>query len=138
RGSEGPRCSGSRGGTGHRPESASPSRAARSSRAGEARSSGGSRASRSYAGQPNSGLGLLEQRLPPLEQRLQLVAGSSMGREQVDVAPVVREPALEIGDRLLLARDLRLDPLQLAGPRASTRASTRYCVRGVTCAPPAA
>ena len=46
---------------------------------------------------------LLEQRLPALEQRLQLVARGAVRGEQVDVAPVVGEPPLEVGDGLFLA-----------------------------------
>src|SRR5207253_2666642 len=42
------------------------------------------------------GLGSLEQRLPPLEQRLQLVARTAVGGERLDVAPVLGEPPLEL------------------------------------------
>ena len=68
RGSAAPRCSGSRRGTARRRGTAWPSRAARSDRRAAGRSSGGSRGSRS------SCLRLLEQSLPPIEQRLELGA----------------------------------------------------------------
>ena len=80
-------------GTARRPGSASRSRAARSGRrAGspiERRKSRVSLIARAY----RSGLRLLEQRLPAVEQRLQLVARRTVGGEQLHVAPVVGELA---------------------------------------------
>src|SRR5439155_27103155 len=58
------------------------------------------------------GLGSLEQRLPPLEQRLQLVARTAVGGERLDVAPVLGEPPLELRNVAFASRDLRLEALQ--------------------------
>ena len=76
-----------------------------------ARSSEGSRASRSSGRPYLRRLSLLEQRLPPLEQPLELVARGRVCSEQLDVSPVLGEPALERGDGLLLRGDLPLDVL---------------------------
>src|SRR5439155_26589759 len=62
------------------------------------------------------GVRLLEQRLPPVEQRLELVAGRTVGRKQLDVTPVLCQTALQGGHRLLLLGDSRLDLLELARP----------------------
>src|SRR5687767_11049476 len=53
-----------------------------------------------------SGLRLVEELLPALEQRLQLVALAPVGCDDVDVRPVLGESALELGDSLLACRDL--------------------------------
>ena len=71
------------------------------------RSSAGSRASRSSGRPYLRRLGLLEQRLPPLEQPLELVARGRVRSQQLDVPPVLGELALELGDGLLLRGDLR-------------------------------
>src|SRR5205823_5836364 len=62
------------------------------------------------------GLSLLEELLPALEERLELVAGAAVGGDGVHVRPVVRQPLLEVRDHLLLRLDLRLEPLELARP----------------------
>ena len=74
-----------------------------------------SRASRSYSASAGTvGLRLLEQRLPAVEQRLELVARRPVRGEELHVAPVVGELPLELGDRLLLRCDRGLDLLELA------------------------
>ena len=71
------------------------------------RSSAGSRASRSSGRPYLRRLGLLEQRLPPLEQPLELVARGRVRSQQLGVPPVLGELPLELGDGLLLRGDLR-------------------------------
>src|SRR5581483_2628218 len=56
----------------------------------------------------------LEERLPAVEQRLELVACGPVGGEELHVAPVVGELPLEVGDGLLLPGDARLHLLELA------------------------
>ena len=63
------------------------------------------------------GLGRLEQGLPACEQPLQLVARGAVCGEQVDVAPVLGEAALELdGDEA--ARVLGISPTAVS-PRLS-------------------
>src|SRR5438132_683862 len=59
----------------------------------------------------------LERALPPLEQRLELVAGPAVGGQRLDVAPVLGEPALQLGDGRFPLCDLVLDPVELGRPR---------------------
>ena len=54
-------------------------------------------------------LALLEQLFPAAEQRLELVAGAPVRLQRLDVGPVVRELALEVGERLLARGDLALE-----------------------------
>src|SRR5262249_46752550 len=64
-----------------------------------------------------SGIRLLEEGLPALEERLQLVPRLSVGRDQLHVAPpVVGELALELGDGRLPFLDGALHPLELGRP----------------------
>src|SRR5436190_18670772 len=62
------------------------------------------------------GLGALEQRLPPLEQRLQLLARAAVLREHVDVTPVGGESALQVGHSIFTGGDFGLQPLELRRP----------------------
>src|SRR6185312_4510710 len=57
----------------------------------------------------------LEEQLPALEERREVVAGRAVGGDEVDVRPVLRQPPLELGDVLLAARDLALDEFERAG-----------------------
>src|SRR5438552_18812524 len=82
-----------------------------------AKIAGVSAPSDSRSSTPDSlGLRPLEQCLPPFEQRLELVAGPAMCGEDVDVVPVLGEPALQLGDRALALGDLGLDALELRRP----------------------
>src|SRR5581483_6748009 len=73
------------------------------------------------AAERNSDLRLLEQRLPPSEQLLQLRARRGVRGEELGVAPVVRELLLQLGDRFLRGGDLCLDPFQGARPLRHSR-----------------
>ena len=72
-----------------------------------------------------SGLRLLEQRLPALEQRSQRVAAALVRGERLDVRPVLGELRLELRHLGLAGGDLRLEPLELAR-RASRRLAARF------------
>src|SRR6266511_3910155 len=79
----------------------------------------------------SSSLAPLEQLLPPREQRLQLLARTAVCLQRLDVGPVVRELALELGERLLAHGDLRLELLELARPlRLSPRFRRRLRLAG--------
>src|SRR6266545_1901613 len=79
----------------------------------------------------SSSLAPLEQLLPPREQRLQLLARTALCLQRLDVGPVVRELALELGERLLAHGDLRLELLELARPlRLSPRFRRRLRLAG--------
>src|SRR5262249_31329926 len=56
----------------------------------------------------------LEERFPAGEQRGEVVARRTVRRDEVDVRPVLGEPALELRDPLLPALDLALDQLDRA------------------------
>src|SRR5439155_1160813 len=65
----------------------------------------------------SSGCVALEGLFPAGEERLQLVAGSAVGGQRLDVAPVVGQARLELGHGLLACGDLGFDPVELARSR---------------------
>src|SRR6478672_11693510 len=69
----------------------------------------------------------VEEALPALEQRLELVAGAAVSREHLDVVPVFGEALLELRDGRLVFRDLRLDPLELRRSLRLGRRLARLC-----------
>src|SRR5262249_39034925 len=60
-------------------------------------------------------LGLVEELLPAGKERLQLVTRGPMCRQCVGVGPVLGQPLLEVGNRLLPRGDLGFELLELAG-----------------------
>ena len=84
--------------------------------AGESKSQQGwTKSGSSGSPEGRSRLRSLEEPLPALQQRLELVACMPVSREHLDVVPVFGEALLELGDGRLVCRDLCLDPLELRG-----------------------